>query len=129
VAKDSTIYSVWDKIILYTKYQCSVAVKEEKTQWIPSTSLDAVYCASSCRRFERYCLNTRCFALSKHQEPNNSTSRSSAIAPSEHEILHIALCYSTGLSLMCFNTLRTGLLNCLNARSRGLTFRHRASCI
>jgi len=26
-------------------------------------------------------------------------------------------------------TLRTGLLNCLNARSRGLTFRHRASCI
>ena len=28
-----------------------------------------------------------------------------------------------------FNTLRTGLLNCLYARSRGLTFRHRASCI
>ena len=28
-----------------------------------------------------------------------------------------------------FNTLRTGLLNCLNARSRGLTFRHCASCI
>jgi len=27
------------------------------------------------------------------------------------------------------NTLRTGLLNCLNARSQGLTFRHRASCI
>ena len=27
------------------------------------------------------------------------------------------------------NTLRTGLLNCLNARSRGLIFRHRASCI
>ena len=27
------------------------------------------------------------------------------------------------------NTLRTGLLNCLNARSRGLNFRHRASCI
>ena len=27
------------------------------------------------------------------------------------------------------NTLRTGLLNCLNARSWGLTFRHRASCI
>jgi len=26
------------------------------------------------------------------------------------------------------NTLRKGLLNCLNARSRGLTFRHRASC-
>ena len=30
---------------------------------------------------------------------------------------------------MVFNTLRTGLLDCLNARSRGLTFRHRASCI
>ena len=28
-----------------------------------------------------------------------------------------------------FNTLRTGLLNYLNACSRGLTFRHRASCI
>jgi hypothetical protein len=27
------------------------------------------------------------------------------------------------------NTVRTGFLNCLNARSRGLTFRHRASCI
>ena len=27
------------------------------------------------------------------------------------------------------NTLRTGLLNCLNARSRGLIFRHRASCL
>jgi hypothetical protein len=27
------------------------------------------------------------------------------------------------------NTLRTGLLNCLNARSRGLIFRHRAFCI
>ena len=26
-------------------------------------------------------------------------------------------------------TLRTGLLNCLNARSRVLTFRHRTSCI
>ena len=31
--------------------------------------------------------------------------------------------------LRSVNTLRTGLLNCLNARSRGLTFRHRASCI
>ena len=27
------------------------------------------------------------------------------------------------------NTLRTGLLNCLNALSRGLNFRHRESCI
>jgi len=27
------------------------------------------------------------------------------------------------------NTLRTGLLNCLNARSQGLIFRHRASSI
>ena len=33
------------------------------------------------------------------------------------------------VSFQIFNTLRTGLLNCLNARSRGLTFRHRASCI
>ena len=32
-------------------------------------------------------------------------------------------------SWLYINTLRTGLLNCLNARSRDLTFRHRASCI
>ena len=34
-------------------------------------------------------------------------------------------------NILCpyINTLRTGLLNCLNARSRSLTFRHRASCI
>ena len=31
--------------------------------------------------------------------------------------------------LVTLNTLRTGLLNCLNARSRSLNFRHRASCI
>ena len=33
------------------------------------------------------------------------------------------------LTTFVFITLRTGLLNCLNARSKGLTFRHRASCI
>ena len=33
------------------------------------------------------------------------------------------------LTFKNFNTLRTGLLNCLNARSRGLPFRHCASCI
>ena len=33
------------------------------------------------------------------------------------------------LSTVDINTVRTGPLNCLNARSRGLTFRHRASCI
>ena len=32
-------------------------------------------------------------------------------------------------TLISLNTLRKGHLNCLNARSRGLTFRHRASCI
>ena len=30
---------------------------------------------------------------------------------------------------VAINTLRMGLLNCLNARSRGLIFRQRASCI
>ena len=33
------------------------------------------------------------------------------------------------VGLPSVNTLRTGLLNCLNALSRGLTFRHRAFCI
>ena len=43
---------------------------------------------------------------------------------------HPPPCYSeTGKPVDTLNTLRTGLLNCLNARSRGLTFRHRASCI
>ena len=37
--------------------------------------------------------------------------------------------YFSAHSTNAFNTLRTGLLNCLNARSRGLNFRHRASCI
>ena len=36
---------------------------------------------------------------------------------------------SAGLYNSHLNTLRTGLLNCLNARSRDLIFRHRASCI
>ena len=36
--------------------------------------------------------------------------------------------FTTVGSCLSLNTLRTGLLNCLNARSRGLTFRHRASC-
>ena len=38
-------------------------------------------------------------------------------------------CTESVHELVYINTLRTGLLNCLNARSRGLTFRHRASCI
>ena len=33
------------------------------------------------------------------------------------------------ISCLVINTLRTGPLNCLNARSRVLNFRHRASCI
>ena len=33
------------------------------------------------------------------------------------------------VSCKALTTLRTGPLNCLNARSRRLTFRHRASCI
>ena len=36
---------------------------------------------------------------------------------------------SPTFQMAVFNTLRMGLLNCLNAHSRGLTFRHRASCI
>ena len=46
-------------------------------------------------------------------------------------VLDFIVTISVGYILYCgsFNTLRTGLLNCLNARSRGLTFRHRASCI
>ena len=38
-------------------------------------------------------------------------------------------CEHQGLVQQTVNTLRTGLLNCLNASSWGLTFRHRASCI
>ena len=41
----------------------------------------------------------------------------------------LPFCGKTVICTKIINTLRTGLLNCLNARSRGLTFRHRASCI
>jgi len=42
--------------------------------------------------------------------------------------------YYSGITLfnalpLSINTLRTRLLNCLNVRSRSLTFRHRAPCI
>ena len=47
----------------------------------------------------------------------------------ENKLLMIQPKYLHGFVVHVFNTLRTGLLNCLNARSRGLTFRHRASCI
>ena len=46
--------------------------------------------------------------------------------------LNVAYCawsFEFTTYLYVLNTLRTGLLNCLNARSRGLTFRHRASSI
>ena len=36
---------------------------------------------------------------------------------------------NTPCTVALFNTLRTGLLNCLNARSRALNFKHRASGI
>ena len=43
---------------------------------------------------------------------------------------HLMLLFSDSvLYHKIFNTLRTELLNCLNARSRGLNFRQRASCI
>ena len=41
--------------------------------------------------------------------------------------VHRSVC-KVPLFLIYFNTLTTGLLNCLNARSPGITFRHRASC-
>ena len=47
--------------------------------------------------------------------------------PSFRPKLHLII--SQKESFPELNTLRTGLLNCLNARSRGLTSRHRASCI
>ena len=45
-----------------------------------------------------------------------------------HSVLNLLSSSSLSTNLRV-NTLRTGLLNCLNARSRGLTFRHRASCV
>ena len=41
----------------------------------------------------------------------------------------MVMCLTSSYFTNVLNTLRTGLLNCLNARSRGLTFRQRASCI
>ena len=42
---------------------------------------------------------------------------------------YMACTGTSDLDHYMINTLRTGLLNCLNARSQGLTFRHCASCI
>ena len=59
------------------------------------------------------------------------------LRPSGHYMYHLVrradklaifmyqLCRNSGK----LNTLRTGLLYCLSARSRGLNFRYRASCI
>jgi len=44
-------------------------------------------------------------------------------------MLEKGIIFNAGFIIIIFNTLRTELLNCLNARSRGLTFRHRASSI
>ena len=49
------------------------------------------------------------------------------IAAEEYKTVQVHKTLQHGLQH--FNTLRMGLLNCLNARSRGLTFRYRASCI
>ena len=48
------------------------------------------------------------------------------------QLLSAEVCASSlteGRQWESVNTLRTGLLNCLNARFQGLTFRRRASCI
>ena len=55
-----------------------------------------------------------------HREVGNSLPSGTAYHPRNRQVY---------FDLLFFNTLRTGLLNCLNSRSRGLTFRHRASCI
>ena len=58
---------------------------------------------------------------------------------SYYDLVHLQLIRMDKIALLKYlevsfhsvllNTLRTGPLNSLNARSRGLTFRHRASCI
>ena len=58
--------------------------------------------------------------------PAMNTSRPTVLL---HVATDITICRLNIRNVDDFNTLRTGLLNCLNARSRGLTFRHRASCI
>ena len=65
------------------------------------------------------------FILDKDCSNNNS------ICPEDVTLHHFATSCQTSLSFHCvvIITLRTGLLNCLNARSWGLTFRHRVSCI
>jgi hypothetical protein len=61
-------------------------------------------------------------------------SRNLTTMPSRHEAANSNMCWVSrwaleATQLSSINTLRTGLLNCLNARSRGLTVRHCASCI
>jgi len=77
----------------------------------------------------------------KHVEKRNEHTKKNC-APSRLYLQDLLRCYVLSIGRrvffrikqsskhwLLFNTLRTGLLNCLNARSRGFTFRHRASCI
>ena len=51
------------------------------------------------------------------------------VSPENRRVRDFVYEEGTLAAMIYLNTLRTGLLNCLNARSRGLNFRHRASCI
>ena len=68
-----------------------------------------------------YCNNPRTVSKSVHRTWGTLATQDPAFCT---RFNHLA---TPKLTLL--NTLRTGLLICLNARSRGLTFRHRASYI
>jgi hypothetical protein len=78
--------------------------------------------------FLNFAFNLKCINHFKNKIINDMHSGDTGFA-SWLRYLTDVVSYSTKDVEACLNTLRTRLLNCLNARSRGLNFRHRASCI
>ena len=79
-----------------------------------------------CQSKELCKINT---LLKQKTELQTTVSLSSLFICSTDAQLYCSKRMSKFYGKIYINTLRTGLLNCLNARSQGLTFRHRASCI
>ena len=113
------------RIIVFCKYQLrphDIAEYQsytapENSQPSPSFSLFPLFCLRS------FYPSTVCYISSP------SLSESLFLLSSLILYGNLIIWQETSRFLWYLNTSRTGLLNCLNARSRGINFRHRASSI
>ena len=83
-----------------------------------------------CENITPTCSAQNCYRIRPVTRSNFVIHVSNAMPAICSRVTKILLPKHAGITNLkhALNTLRTGLLNCLNARSRGLTFRHRASC-